>query len=151
MVLHNAKRFPLADGILLNSFDELEPGAIQALLEEHSPNNKAKPPIYPVGPLVNMKPRVNDAKSSSVALSWLDKQPRGSVLFVSFGSGGTHSSEQITEIALGLELSGVRFLWLVRKPYEKKDEGATYFERNESRRLISCLMGFWRGLKGWAW
>ncbi|PON42712.1 UDP-glucuronosyl/UDP-glucosyltransferase [Trema orientale] len=127
LVLHNAKRFRLADGIMLNSFRELEPSAIAALLKKDEP----KPPIYPVGPLVNMKPRVKDAESSNVCLAWLDKQPRGSVLFVSFGSGGTHSPQQINEIALGLEMSGQRFLWVVRRPYDKKDDGATYFGRNE--------------------
>ncbi|KAF4384674.1 hypothetical protein CsatB_011006 [Cannabis sativa] len=126
LVLGNAKRFREAEGIILNSFKELEPGAIEALLRN------PEPPIYPVGPMVNMSPRKNDAESSSLCLAWLEKQPRGSVLFVSFGSGGTHSLEQIKEIALGLEMSGQRFLWVVRKPFQvKKEDGTTYFDRNE--------------------
>ncbi|KAK2657282.1 hypothetical protein Ddye_010334 [Dipteronia dyeriana] len=32
-----------------------------------------------------------------IVFDWLDKQPRESVVFVSFGSGGTLSSEQLTE------------------------------------------------------
>ena len=148
LVLHNATRFRLADGIMLNSFKELEPGAIQALLEKQPCNDKPKPPIYPVGPLVNMKPRVNDVESSSDALAWLDKQPRGSVLFVSFGSGGTHSSEQIHEIAMGLALSGVRFLWVVRRPFDKKDDGATYFGRNDRPSFDFLPDGFLEGTKG---
>jgi len=48
----------------------------------------------------------------------LDKQPNGSVLYVSFGSGGTLSQEQLNELALGLEMSGQRFLWVVRRPHE---------------------------------
>ncbi|TKY68845.1 UDP-glycosyltransferase 72B1 [Spatholobus suberectus] len=40
----------------------------------------------------------------------------GSVLYVSFGSGGTLSQEQITELACGLELSNHKFLWVVRTP-----------------------------------
>ncbi|TKY68847.1 UDP-glycosyltransferase 72B1 [Spatholobus suberectus] len=39
-----------------------------------------------------------------------------SVLYVSFGSGGTLSQEQITELAYGLELSNHKFLWVVRAP-----------------------------------
>jgi hydroquinone glucosyltransferase len=35
---------------------------------------------------------------------------------VSFGSGGTLSQEQIVELALGLELSNHKFLWVVRAP-----------------------------------
>ncbi|PON67268.1 UDP-glucuronosyl/UDP-glucosyltransferase [Parasponia andersonii] len=149
LVLHNAKRFRLADGIMLNSFRELEPGAVKALLEDApGSSNKPKPPIYPVGPLVNMKPRVKDTESSNVCLAWLDKQPRGSVLFVSFGSGGTHSPEQINEIALGLEMSGQRFLWVVRRPYDKKDDGATYFGRNEKPSFDFLPDGFLERTKG---
>jgi hydroquinone glucosyltransferase len=46
----------------------------------------------------------------------LDKQQSCSVLYVSFGSGGTLSEEQIVELALGLELSNHKFLWVVRAP-----------------------------------
>ncbi|KAB1199471.1 UDP-glycosyltransferase 72B3 [Morella rubra] len=52
----------------------------------------------------------------SGCISWLENQPSGSVLFVSFGSGGTLSFDQLTELALGLELSGQRFMWVVRSP-----------------------------------
>nr|GMD54112.1 anthocyanidin 3-O-glucosyltransferase 5-like [Ipomoea batatas] len=47
-----------------------------------------------------------------------DKQPRESVLYVSFGSGGTLSGEQLTELAWGLELSEQKFIWVVRPPSE---------------------------------
>ena len=45
----------------------------------------------------------------SDCLRWLDNQPRESVLFVCFGSGGTLSYDQMTELAIGLELSGQKF------------------------------------------
>ncbi|TKY66289.1 UDP-glycosyltransferase 72B1 [Spatholobus suberectus] len=41
-----------------------------------------------------------------------------SILYVSFGSGGTLSQNQLNELALGLELSGQKFLWVVRAPSE---------------------------------
>ncbi|KAF2556378.1 hypothetical protein F2Q68_00013860 [Brassica cretica] len=44
-LLHNAKRFREAEGILLNSFVDLEPNAIKAL-QEPAPD---KPPVYPIG------------------------------------------------------------------------------------------------------
>ncbi|CAD6215342.1 unnamed protein product [Miscanthus lutarioriparius] len=47
---------------------------------------------------------------------WLDRQPTGSVVYVSFGSAGTLSVEQTAELAAGLEDSGHRFLWIVRMP-----------------------------------
>jgi hydroquinone glucosyltransferase len=50
---------------------------------------------------------------------WLDEQPRGIVLFVCFGSIGTHSSAQTDELAFGLEMSEQRFLWVLRCPNDK--------------------------------
>jgi hypothetical protein len=35
---------------------------------------------------------------------------------LSFGSLGTFSAKQLTEIAVGLEKPGERFLWVVRRP-----------------------------------
>ncbi|MED6117905.1 hypothetical protein PIB30_114398, partial [Stylosanthes scabra] len=40
-----------------------------------------------------------------------------------FGSGGTLSQEQVNEIAFGLELSGHKFLWVVRVPSEIPNSG----------------------------
>lgn len=49
-------------------------------------------------------------------IQWLDKQKHESILFVSFGSGGTLSSQQMTELAWGLESSHQKFIWVVRPP-----------------------------------
>ncbi|KAM7260760.1 hypothetical protein ACFE04_026235 [Oxalis oulophora] len=119
--LHHAKRYVLADGLIENSFSALEPGAIKALTTVEP----GKPPVYPVGPLVNMDNPVVKVDGSH-SLEWLDDQPHGSVLFVSFGSGGTLSSAQLTELALGLELSEQRFLWVVRSPNDEISN-ATFF------------------------
>ncbi|KAL0008459.1 hypothetical protein SO802_009961 [Lithocarpus litseifolius] len=114
-VLHHAKRYALAEGVMVNSFMELEPGAIKSLQVEEP----GKPRIYPVGPLVNTGSTRKVDGSGSECLTWLDGQPHGSVLFVSFGSGGTLSYDQINELALGLEMSEQRFLWVVRSPNDK--------------------------------
>ncbi|KAM3321385.1 hypothetical protein P3S67_008587 [Capsicum chacoense] len=45
----------------------------------------------------------------------LDKQDVNSVIFVSFGSTTTLSQEHINELALGLEQSNHRFIWVLRK------------------------------------
>ncbi|XP_050384887.1 hydroquinone glucosyltransferase-like [Argentina anserina] len=119
-VLHHVKRYGLAEGIMVNSFMELEPGALKALQEKEP----GKPPVYPVGPLVRMD--FKDGAHEGKCLKWLDEQPRGSVLYVSFGSGGTLSYNQINELALGLEMSEQRFMWVVRSPSDKATN-ATYF------------------------
>ena len=55
-------------------------------------------------------------QSFSAAVRWLDEQPRGSVIYVALGSEAPVTAEHVRELALGLELSGVRFLWALRRP-----------------------------------
>ncbi|GJX47208.1 UDP-glycosyltransferase 89B2-like protein [Tanacetum coccineum] len=54
--------------------------------------------------------------SSRDVLSWLDTCAAKSVLFVSFRSQFVLTNKQIEELALGLETSGVKFLWAVKEP-----------------------------------
>lgn len=115
--LYHAKRYRLAHGIIENSFVELEPEVIKLL----QINEPGRPLVYPVGPLVNEDSSRTgvDGVEIDKCLSWLDEQPRGSVIFVCFGSGGTLSSAQMNELAIGLETSEQRFLWVVRCPKDK--------------------------------
>ncbi|GKB63078.1 hydroquinone glucosyltransferase-like protein [Tanacetum coccineum] len=119
-MIHLSKLFSLSHGILVNSFFELEPGAFKALEE----GNWCKPDVYSVGPLIRSGSR-NQTNDGIECLKWLDKHPVNSVLFVSFGSGGTLSQEQINELAFGLEQSGQRFLWVIKSPHGKSN--ASYF------------------------
>ncbi|XP_044476349.1 hydroquinone glucosyltransferase-like [Mangifera indica] len=119
-----ANKYHLAAGIMVNSFMDLEPGAFKALMESDS--SGVSPPVYPVGPLIQNGLISEAEHENSGCLKWLAKQPTGSVLFVSFGSGGTLTKDQLNELALGLEMSGQRFLWVVRSPHEKA-ANASYF------------------------
>ncbi|GAB4857515.1 hypothetical protein Ancab_015423 [Ancistrocladus abbreviatus] len=124
LVLELVKHFLKASGFIINSYEDLEPGAFMALMQ----NEEGIPPVYPVGPLVGTGSEFGTAGSDQ-CLPWLDEQPSGSVLFVSFGSAGTLSHEQTTELALGLEMSGQRFLWVFKVPNDKA-VNATYFYRS---------------------
>lgn len=105
----------MATGIFLNTWDDLEPVSLKALKHEPFFLNNSTPPVYPIGPLTKqIEPVVTEYDKGIIA--WLDKQPKDSVLFVAFGSGGTLTSEQLTELAWGLELSQQRFILAVRKP-----------------------------------
>ncbi|GLJ47402.1 hypothetical protein SUGI_1000400 [Cryptomeria japonica] len=104
-IVHHSSRLKEASGILVNTFAELEEEAIKVL------SSPATPPIYPIGPLLLPE---SDTPDESGCLKWLDEQPPSSVLFVSFGSAGVLSREQNTDLALGLEASGHRFLWVLR-------------------------------------
>ncbi|KAK6237512.1 hypothetical protein QUC31_002981 [Theobroma cacao] len=101
-----------ADGILVNTFHELEPQTLAALNDKRKLGLVANAPVYPIGPLV----RPAEPGVRSEVLSWLDMQPNESVIYVSFGSGGTLSAKQTTELAWGLEKSLQRFVWVLRLP-----------------------------------
>lgn len=119
-VLRNSKMVStMADGILLNSFKDLEPETIEDLLA----GGPGRPPVYPIGPVIQSGS--DGGEDSAHCLEWLGRHPTGSVLFVSFGSGGTLSMEQIHELAHGLETSGERFIWVVRSP-EKSASGSFF-------------------------
>uniref|UniRef100_A0A7N2MJJ4 Uncharacterized protein n=1 Tax=Quercus lobata TaxID=97700 RepID=A0A7N2MJJ4_QUELO len=93
--------------LLCNSFHELD-SAVSDLI----------PGIIPIGPLLLGNQLSNYVGSfwpqNSTCLSWLDKQPVGSVIYVAFGSIATFSQKQFDELAHGLELIGQTFLWVVR-------------------------------------
>lgn len=104
---------PKADGIVVNTFEMIEKEAVQALNDGRCYPGRPMPPVYCVGPLTS------DGGSGSEkheCIKWLDVQPKGSVVFLCFGSAGAFSKEQLGEIAKGLERSGQRFLWVVRNP-----------------------------------
>nr|AQD20582.1 UGT72B14-2 [Rhodiola sachalinensis] len=130
-IVHHAKRYPMAEGIIENSFMELEPGALK-YLQSVEPG---RPPVFAVGPLIKMDYEVDS--SGSKIIEWLDGQPIGSVLFVSFGSGGTLSFDQMTELAHGLESSQQRFLWVVRSP--SLIPNSTYFSAQSQNDPLAYL------------
>ncbi|GJM93220.1 hypothetical protein PR202_ga09764 [Eleusine coracana subsp. coracana] len=101
-----------SNGILVNSFESLETRAVRALRDGLCVPDRATPPVYCIGPLVS----AGGGEKEHECLRWLDAQPDKSVVFLSFGSMGTFPKKQLEEIAIGLEKSGHRFLWVVRTP-----------------------------------
>ncbi|KAK3447095.1 hypothetical protein EUGRSUZ_A02693 [Eucalyptus grandis] len=103
-------------GIIVNTFDSFQASALKALRDGLCVPDGATPPTYCVGPLVASGGGIEGGSERHECLGWLDSQPSRSVLFLSFGSMGVFSTRQLKEMALGLERSGVRFLWVVRVP-----------------------------------
>ncbi|XP_031473912.1 UDP-glycosyltransferase 88B1-like [Nymphaea colorata] len=120
--VQNARLCSGLDGILVNTFNELQPTAIAALTDGRCSPSDRTPPVYPVGPLLNLGAAGSEAKNHE-CIKWLDQQPHSSVLFLCFGSMGVFPTEQIHEIARGLELSGKRFLWSLRAPTREPGPG----------------------------
>lgn len=96
----------------------------------------------PVIPLGLMPPATDNDESNETWVSiktWLESQNKGSVVYVALGSEVVLTQTQLSELALGLELSGVPFFWVFRKPAWSKEavelpEG--YEERVKGRGLV---------------
>ncbi|XP_058754309.1 putative UDP-rhamnose:rhamnosyltransferase 1 [Vicia villosa] len=80
-------------------------------------------PVIPIGLLPVETPQreklygsESGAGSENAIFEWLDKQATKSVVFVGFGSECKLSKEQVLEIAYGIEVSKLPFLWGLRKP-----------------------------------
>nr|UHH90559.1 UDP-glycosyltransferase [Nicotiana benthamiana] len=69
--------------------------------------------IVPVGLLI--QDTVSEDDSEEIT-QWLDKKEKNSSVFVSFGSEYFLSKEELHEVAQGLELSNVNFIWVIRFP-----------------------------------
>ncbi|TVU39783.1 hypothetical protein EJB05_13223 [Eragrostis curvula] len=96
--------------LVLRSCPELEPRVFPLLA------GLGRKPAVPAGLLLpEPEPDAGGEERSSDALRWLDEQPPGSVVYVALGTEAPVTAEGVRELALGLELSGARFLWALRQ------------------------------------
>ncbi|KAK4353275.1 hypothetical protein RND71_028793 [Anisodus tanguticus] len=99
-----------ADIIIANTVQELELETITSIQEKHN--------FYAIGPIVSANFTELTISSSLWfefdCTQWLDTKPCGSVLYVSFGSVALVNKEDILELAHGLMLSEVNFIWILR-------------------------------------
>uniref|UniRef100_A0A5B7CC84 UDP-glycosyltransferases domain-containing protein n=1 Tax=Davidia involucrata TaxID=16924 RepID=A0A5B7CC84_DAVIN len=112
--LHHGRRYRETKGIIVNTFRKLEPFACNSF------STGDVPPVYPVGPILDHHGPARWHSNHDDIMKWLDHQPPSSVAFLCFGSMGSLSGAQLREIAHGLERTGYRFLWSVRRPPKAK-------------------------------
>ncbi|KAJ4729185.1 Glycosyltransferase [Melia azedarach] len=119
-------------GMIVNSFYELEPVFVDFW------NREAKPKAWCVGPLCLAGPPKTESQThpKPAWIQWLDKKldQGSSVLYVAFGSQAEISSEQLKEIADGLEESKVNFLWVTRNKESELGDG--FEERVKERGIV---------------
>nr|XP_043617395.1 7-deoxyloganetic acid glucosyltransferase-like [Erigeron canadensis] len=118
--LVEAQTIPRTQGLILNTFEELD-GLTLPHMKKLCPN------IYTIGPIHSLhKARLNTKspkssfsnsiwKEDQTCLSWLDKFPTKTVVYVSIGSLATLTFDQMLEVWHGLVNSNKPFLW-VRRP-----------------------------------
>ncbi|CAO2037624.1 unnamed protein product [Urochloa humidicola] len=101
-----------ADGMVVNSFNELEPVIVNAY--EAAIGKK----VWAIGPLFLMSAAPatgGDADAAAARCArWLESKTPRSVVFVSFGSLARTPLPQLVEIARGLEACGRPFIWAAK-------------------------------------
>ncbi|CAK9150919.1 unnamed protein product [Ilex paraguariensis] len=125
------------DVLTVRSCSDFEPEWLKVVEEIHGK------PAIPVGQLPTTAFDGSDDDKDDEwrgMKDWLDKQVKGSVVYVAFGSEAKPSQAELTEIALGLELSGLPFFWVLRKQRGSADT-----------ELIKLPEGFEERTKGRGW
>ncbi|OEL30690.1 putative UDP-rhamnose:rhamnosyltransferase 1 [Dichanthelium oligosanthes] len=92
----------------IRSSAEFEPEWLRVLGELY------QKPVIPVG--LFPPPPTQDVAGHEATLEWLDGHAPRSVVYAAFGSEAKLNSAQLRTIALGLEASGLPFLWAFRPP-----------------------------------
>ncbi|KAK4406296.1 UDP-glycosyltransferase 86A1 [Sesamum angolense] len=100
-----------ADFILCNTVEELESEAVLGL--------KQTLPTYAIGPTnffanSNKVTSISSLQSETDCTKWLNSKPAGSVLYISFGSLAQADKQLVWEIACGLLIAHVNFVWVLR-------------------------------------
>ncbi|RZR71392.1 hypothetical protein BHM03_00004906 [Ensete ventricosum] len=135
-----------ADGLVLNSFDDLEPSYIDKYREATGKK------VWAIGPFcLGNRDRASKAVRGSQAsvdgdrcMVWLDSMQPRSVLYVSFGSLTQTQPSQLVEIGEGLEESGSPFIWVI-KDSERTPATETWLSGLEGRTKGRALV-----ITGWA-
>ncbi|CAK9139915.1 unnamed protein product [Ilex paraguariensis] len=126
-------------GRIYNTCRLIEAPYLDLLSKEQISRGKKQWALGPFNPVAITK----NKKSSQMhkCLGWLDKQSQTSVIFVSFGTTTSLTDEQIKELAIGLEKSEQRFIWVLRDA----DKGDVF---DGERRRVELPKGFEERVRG---
>ncbi|MBA0588538.1 flavonol 7-O-rhamnosyltransferase [Gossypium raimondii] len=117
-----------SEGLVFNSFKELESTKLGLIKEKFAKHCR----VWGVGPLPPVK--VGDeglnerGGATSIppdqVISWLDScKVDKSVVYIGFGTQITLTKHQMKAVASALEESGVRFIWAVKEPMKRAEDG----------------------------
>ncbi|EHA8590689.1 Cis-zeatin O-glucosyltransferase 2 [Cocos nucifera] len=134
-------------GILINTCRPVEGESIDRLARQPSFQGKSLFAIGPLNPTIFS--RQDLGRRQHDCLEWLDKQPPASVLYVSFGTLSTLPDEQIEELAIALQRSEQRFIWVCREA----DRGFALGESQQRKLPVEyekMVKGVGMVVRGWA-
>ena len=129
------KEYSSCDMLLLRTSRELEGEWLDYLAGDY------KVPVVPVG-LLPPSMQVRDAEEEDenpdwvTIKEWLDTKESSSVVYIGFGSELKLSQEDLTELAKGIELSGLPFFWALKNLKEGVLELPEGFEERTKDRGI---------------
>ncbi|CAI0469147.1 unnamed protein product [Linum tenue] len=137
-----------SNGVIMNSFEELETEYIEELKKGEGGNGK----IWCVGPVSlttgDQLDRGGSRVGDSAIIDWLDSKDTHSIIYVCFGSTFNPKPDLLIELGLGLEASNQPFIWVIRgNSKENSGElqnwiaGSGFEERTAGRGLL---------VRGWA-
>ncbi|KAL6875774.1 hypothetical protein ACP4OV_013287 [Aristida adscensionis] len=103
-----------SSGLIINTFDAIEATELDMIRED------MVIPVFAVAPLNKFsrsgKTSLYRLRQDRRCLEWLDRQVRGSVIYVSLGSLAAMEPHEFMELAWGLAESKWSFLWVVKRP-----------------------------------
>ncbi|PKA52169.1 UDP-glucosyl transferase 73B2 [Apostasia shenzhenica] len=117
-------------GLIMNTCADLERPFLDYVARE------AGKPVWAVGPLLpdvfwsavsspvrddEVRARRDSEVTEAEVLEWLESKPRGSVIYVSFGSLVLPGDSELEELAAGLEDSGRPFIWVIQPGARQHD------------------------------
>ena len=123
---------------LYNTCRLIEGKYIDFLMKEEISGKTKHWAISPLNPVVVDQ---NQNKKGHICLNWLNEQTPNSVIFVSFGTTTTFTDEQINELAIRLEQSGQKFIWVLRDA----DKGDVF---DENVRKFNLPKGYEQRIEG---
>ncbi|KAG6398602.1 hypothetical protein SASPL_140069 [Salvia splendens] len=103
--------------------------------------------LIPTSPLIAHGGGAGDG----VIMEWLSKREKGSTLYISFGSENFLNEKEMAEIAKGLDMVDVSFIWVTRRRrgcrrvLRRGWGGGGWWWRGGRRRQRSWRMGAWGG------
>ncbi|XP_078150877.1 UDP-glycosyltransferase 73C6-like [Carex rostrata] len=136
------------DGVLVNSFEQLEPG-YSGLLQKNSGKK-----VFTIGPVslcnttrLDMEERGNKPSvDNDRCIEWLNSKKSNSVIYVCFGSTGSFAPKQFKELGLGLLASPWPSVWVINGVEKLPEETLIWLRENfEEKNSSKSLL-----IKGWA-
>ncbi|KAM3339090.1 zeatin O-glucosyltransferase-like [Capsicum galapagoense] len=100
----------IRSGDIHNTSKVIEGKYLDLLAEVEIYQNKKQ---WAIGPILPTK-LDHISNRNNICLEWLNKRPRNSVLYISFGTTTSFSDREIKELARGLEQSKQKFIWVLR-------------------------------------